>query len=259
MLYAILIVVVICFLALLGAMIWLWSKNPTGLIAWWNQRIGSECDLQDGVNPLYQNAWTGPNPVATQFHHLIHLNHDNILIEVQAARQELGSTFDIGNPWVKDETPWHPMWVRFMGEWAPTSHQLPTLRKIASLFPDVITLHISIFEPGSTVIEHKGSSRAIHRYHYGLKIPAHDRGLKIGGQEFQWQEGEGFICDDTLPHSAWNHTNEPRIVILADIFRPLSRINRIGSRAIYTLLQQTSTPQLVDQEVKRPSRILTSQ
>lgn len=222
-------------------MVWFWIRNPGGLINWWNTRISPEAP------PFYQNAWDGANPRATQFHHLIHLNHDNILIEVEASLQDskpraaISNNWDANHQWwIPNEMAWNPLWIRFMGKWADGAHRFPTLKKIAALFPEVTTLHISVFEPGATLVEHQGPFKGVNRYHYGLKVAPNDNGLKIGSQNFKWEAKEGFIWDDTLPHSAWNHTDTQRLVIFGDIFRPLSTLNSYGSRLIYTLLQQTA-------------------
>ena len=244
---------------------WLWYRDPYYLVTWWNRRIKAECDQQDAISlngiPSYQDAWQCCSKTATELHRLIQLNHDDILAEVEEtikhydgvpagagacssfAESLIPETVNdidwVQNKWMKNEDRWQPIWVRFMGDWAGSADKLPTLKRIVSLFPDVTVLHVSIFSPGTTLVQHKSPSRAVHRYHYGLKIPYGDVGLKIGGYDVKWKEKEGFIWDDTLAHSAWNHTSEPRIVIFADIFRDLSTVNSVGSKVIYSLLQRT--------------------
>jgi beta-hydroxylase len=138
-----------------------------------------------------------------------------------------------------DETRWKPIWVRFLGDWAGTADRLPTLKKIVAELPGVSLLHVSIFYPGTTLSQHRGPARVVHRYHYGLKIPEGDVGLNIDGHEVHWHEREGFVWDDTLPHSAWNHTDSPRIVIFADVFREFSPLTALGSNLMYSLVQRT--------------------
>lgn len=239
-------IVFIIFMIILAT--WLWYRNPYYLVTWWNRRIKNECDQQD-ANPLngipsLHDIWNCSNKTAIELHRLISLNHDDILSEVIETMNNydgvpMNEIDCVQKNWLKDENRWRPIWVRFMGDWAGSANRLPTLKRIVSLFPDVSILHVSIFYPGTTLVEHRGPSRAVHRYHYGLKIPEGDVGLKIASYDVKWKEKEGFIWDDTLPHSAWNHTSEPRIVIFADIFRELSPINSGGSKLIYSLLQRT--------------------
>lgn len=246
--YRILIIVAIIAIIIIVVSVWLWYQNPYYLINWWNRRIQNECDRQDvfslnGV-PSLHDAWECPNKSAMELHRLIRINHDDILAEVVETMKHyngfpMNEMDDVQRTGFKDENRWRPIWVRFMGGWAGSADRLPTLKKIVSLFPDIPILHVSIFYPGTTLVEHRGISRSVYRYHYGLKIPSGDVGLKIAGFDIKWKEKEGFIWDDTLPHSAWNHTLEPRIVIFADVFRELSTMNAIGAQMIYSVLQRT--------------------
>lgn len=248
MIYRILIIIIMIIIIGIVIVAWLWYRNPYYLVTWWNRQIKDECDKQDshplnGI-PSYQNAWESSNKTVTELHRLIQINHDKILDEVTETMKHYNGVpmndIDwVQRQWLKNEDRWRPIWVRFMGEWAGSAERLPVLKEIVSLFPEITILHVSIFYPGTTLVEHRGPSRAVHRYHYGLKIPDGDVGLKISGYNVKWKEREGFTWDDTLPHSAWNHTSEPRIVIFADIFRDLSSINAAGSQLIYSLLQRT--------------------
>jgi len=263
--YRILIIMIIIIIVVVILIIWLWYRNPYYLVTWWNNRIKDECDRQDcnflnGI-PSYNNAWDCPNKTATELHQLIYINHDKILGEVLEVMKHYDdihmNNMNLGQyQWLKNEDRWRPIWVRFMGEWAGSAENLPTLKKIVSLFPEISILHVSVFNPGTTLVEHRGPSRAVHRYHYGLKIPYGDVGLKIGGFDVKWKEKEGFIWDDTLPHSAWNHTSEPRIVIFADIFRELSPINSLGSKLIYSMLQRTKHVQHIKNRLQQEGIII---
>jgi hypothetical protein len=248
MIYRIIAIIIAFIIFFIILAVWLWYRDPYYLVTWWNRRIKAECDKQYSL-PLngitsYHYSCDCSNKTATELHRLININHEQILADVlETMKNYTGfpmSEIDwVQRKWLNNEDRWRPIWVRFMGEWAGSAERLPTLKHIVSLFPEVIILHVSIFYPGTTLIEHRGPSRAVHRYHYGLKIPEGDVGLKIAGFDVKWKEKEGFIWDDTLPHSAWNHTSEPRIVIFADIFRDLSSINATGSKLIYSLLQRT--------------------
>lgn len=246
--YRILIISIAIMIFIIVVSVWLWYKDPYYLMEWWNRRIKAECDKQDEFTlngiPSYHDAWDCPNKSAMELHRLIRINHDDILAEVletmkQYSGMPMNEIDSVQGNWLKKEDRWRPIWIRFMGEWAGSADRIPTLKKIVSLFPDVSILHVSIFYPGTTLLEHRGISRSVYRYHYGLKIPDGDVGLKLDGFDIKWKEKEGFIWDDTLYHSAWNHTLEPRIVIFADIFRELSPINALGSRMIYSILQRT--------------------
>ena len=262
--YRIFIILIIVIIFAMGLMIWLWYHSPYSLIAWWNQRIKSECDAQDCASlngiPSYQDAWESSNKTVTELHRLIHINHDQILAEVLETMKHYGgipmAELDAAQKWLKTEERWKPIWVRFMGEWAGSAERLPTLKQIALLFPEVTIMHVSIFYPGTTLVEHRGPSRAVHRYHYGLQIPKGDVGLKIAGYNVQWKEREGFTWDDTLSHSAWNHTDEPRIVIFADVRRELSLVNSLGSNLMYSLIQRTQHVEQIKTKLAREGIVI---
>lgn len=227
---------------------WFWYHNPCQIITWWNRIIRSECDQQDahplnGI-PSYHNAWDSSNRTAQQFHSLVSLHHEDILSEVlQAINEYDGLSSEETNwessHWLKDERKWHPIWIRFMGQWAGSSERVPSLKKIASFFPQITALHVSVFRAGAGLVEHRGPNRITQRYHYCLQVAENDIGLRIAGFDVKWKEREGFVWDDTLEHSAWNHTSQTRIVIFADILREFSLINSIGSTIIYNLMQKS--------------------
>ena len=45
------------------------------------------------------------------------------------------------------------------------------------------------------------------------------RELLIDGETYHLHEGEGFLWDDTFMHSAVNRSDQPRVVLLFDVFR----------------------------------------
>lgn len=263
--YGYMLITIIIMITTIVLVIWLWYRDPHQLIVLWNRQIKAECDKQDAYSlngvPSYHDAWDCPNKTVTEFHRLINLNHDQILSEVLATMQQYPATsIDETNwpqyKWLKAEDRWHPIWVRFMGAWAGSAERLPTLKQITSMFPEVTTLHISVFHPGTTLVEYRAPFRAVSRYHYGLQVPDNDVGLKIEGFDVKWKDKEGFIWNDTLPHSAWNHTSKPRIVIFADIFRNLSFVNDTGSKLIYSLLQRSSPVIQIKQQLQQEGVII---
>lgn len=237
MIYHILSIIVALIILIITVIIWAWYKNPKDVITWLNTRI-------DKDDEVIINAWDSGDKNIIEMNQLIVINHDDILAEVNDIIKDydnitMNEIPSINEEWLKNEDKWRPIWIRFMGEWSKTANKLPTLKRIASLFPNINMLYVSVFHPGMTIIQHKGVERSVHRYHYGLKIPENDIGLKIGNTDVKWEEKEGFIWDDTISHSAWNDTDQERIVIFADVFKDLSMINTISSNMIYSLSQRT--------------------
>ena len=221
------------------------------LIDKWNYFIKNDCDKQDeqDINtingiPSYHNAWDSKNKTIIQLHKLITINHDLILKEISDNFITLDNftTFDNLNTFdnfttSNNLTENKSILIRYMSKWSSIADKIPTLKNIVSFFPDIANVNISIFYPGSTISEQKGRSKIFQKYHYGLQIPYEDVGLKIKGYNVNWVNGSGFVWDDTLNHSIWNHTLKPRIVIFADVFRKFSYFKNLGSKYIYRMLK----------------------
>lgn len=94
----------------------------------------------------------------------------------------------------------------------------PQTAKILKQIPHIYTGGISLLKAGAVIKPHKGKTKGIIRCHLGLKIPQ-NCGLKVAGKTKQWKEGSMLIFDDTSEHSAFNKSNEDRVVLLVDIKR----------------------------------------
>lgn len=219
-----LIVAALTLLSLVVFLAWIWPKDPYFLFQWWNRQISWACDEQDihGINgiPSLRDAWNCPCSAARRLHRSIILNEEIIRKEVREAINSSGKGVS-------------ELWVKFLGD--STVSPFPTLSRIAVEIREVVLMNVSICWPGATQIEHRGPSRAVYRYHFGLCIPRGDSGLRILDRKMKWREGNGFVWDETLPHSLWNRTSEPRILICADVLRDLDWIGNLGSRIIYNM------------------------
>ncbi|MGZ8999333.1 MAG: aspartyl/asparaginyl beta-hydroxylase domain-containing protein, partial [Allosphingosinicella sp.] len=45
-------------------------------------------------------------------------------------------------------------------------------------------------------------------------------GFRVGNEIRHWEFGKALIFDDTIEHEAWNDSQEDRIVLIFDIWRP---------------------------------------
>lgn len=60
------------------------------------------------------------------------------------------------------------------------------------------------------------------RYSLGLITPNSDQsGLIADGNDYHWKNGESITFDETYMHSAYNHSDQVRIVSMTDVTRPL--------------------------------------
>lgn len=92
------------------------------------------------------------------------------------------------------------------------------------LTAELIKVHIpghgaagfSVLLPATRINPHLGYQGAFLRCHLGLQVPLGDCGLQVGDESRGWEEGKAIVFDDRVRHSAWNLTNEERIVLLVD-------------------------------------------
>lgn len=100
----------------------------------------------------------------------------------------------------------------------------PNTCKLLEQMPEVRCAMFSILMPGMHIPPHKGPFTGALRYHLGLSIPKDRKNcyITVNKQNYYWKEGEGVLFDDTYEHEVKNDTNEIRIVLFADIVRPLT-------------------------------------
>ena len=142
----------------------------------------------------------------------------------------------------------------------------PETTRLIERIPGMKTAFFSILLPGKRIPEHRGPYKGVLRYHLGLRIPqATERcGIRVGGEVRHWQEGKSLLFDDTFPHSAWNDTDDIRVVLFLDIVRPLrfpwSAINQALIQLVaWSPFVQSGKKNLEAWEKKKPSAADTRQ
>ena len=90
----------------------------------------------------------------------------------------------------------------------------------------------SVLAPGALIPAHHDGCNYKLTLHLGLVVPD-DCGITVGGESRHWQEGHCLAFDDTFLHSAYNHSERPRICLLVDVWHPdVSAIERKALRAL---------------------------
>jgi hypothetical protein len=222
------------------------------ILTWWNAYLNDIRNAQnqaDTVNPRIsslQVASQSKHLGARRLETLIQINHDAILQEVHSLLNsgyrgiKMADIDPIQARTFRPQQGWITLWVKFIDCWAGTASSLPTLRRIVDIMgEDISLLHVSIFLPGTSLPRHEGISKGVLRYHYGLEIPEGPTGMTINDQPFRWTQGQGVVFDDTLPHTSFNHTKHPRMVIFADLPRDLNPIMYRINWAMMRLAQRT--------------------
>jgi len=122
-------------------------------------------------------------------------------------------------------------WIRH-GNW----RAFPKTRAILDKVPNVTFTVLSVLEPHSEIKPHYGDTNTIIRCHLGLIIPGGypELGLRVGGEGRVWEEGKVLMFSECYLHSAWNYTDQQRMVLVFDIMREeyLPKQNIICSKVL---------------------------
>jgi aspartate beta-hydroxylase len=121
--------------------------------------------------------------------------------------------------------------------------KMPNLARLLRECPEVKSATVSFLAPRKHIPRHRGPFRGIMRFHLGLQIPKEASGrpatiMMIDDQEYRISDGECLLWDDTFPHEVMNNSDEPRIALLLDVWRPNMPVDmEILSRIIVSAVQ----------------------
>ena len=91
----------------------------------------------------------------------------------------------------------------------------------------------SILEAGTHIQPHHGMLNTRLICHLPLIVPS-DCALRVGNETRSVEAGKMMIFDDSIEHEAWNRSNDIRVILLFEIWRPeLSAAERAGLTALY--------------------------
>jgi len=81
------------------------------------------------------------------------------------------------------------------------------------------TVMFSLLRAGARIAPHTGTHNTRLVCHLPLVVPPDCR-FRVGNEVREWEEGKILIFDDTIEHEAWNDSNQDRMVLIFDIWRP---------------------------------------
>jgi aspartyl/asparaginyl beta-hydroxylase (cupin superfamily)/DNA-binding SARP family transcriptional activator len=94
------------------------------------------------------------------------------------------------------------------------------------------TAMFSVLKPRTRIPPHTGSSNVRTVVHLPLVVPD-GCGFRVGAETREWREGEAWGFDDTIEHEAWNDSDQPRAILILDVWNPLlSKAERAAVRAV---------------------------
>ena len=96
------------------------------------------------------------------------------------------------------------------------------------------TIVFSLLKGGARIAPHTGMFNTRLICHLPLIVPPGCR-FRVGNEVREWEEGKLLIFDDTIEHEAWNDSEEDRVVLIFDVWRPeLSEQERYELTALFS-------------------------
>jgi aspartyl/asparaginyl beta-hydroxylase (cupin superfamily) len=77
----------------------------------------------------------------------------------------------------------------------------------------------SLLRPGARIPPHTGEVNTRLICHLPLIVPA-GCSLRVGNDTRALVEGKAWVFDDTMEHEAWNPSDQSRVILLFEIWRP---------------------------------------
>jgi aspartate beta-hydroxylase len=104
-------------------------------------------------------------------------------------------------------------------ERCPKTAALLAAAPLADVPGEAPTAFFSLLEPHTHIPPHTGVTNTRLVVHVPLVIP---RGcsFRVGSETREWRAGQAWVFDDTIEHEAWNNSDEPRAILIVDIWNP---------------------------------------
>jgi aspartyl/asparaginyl beta-hydroxylase (cupin superfamily) len=77
----------------------------------------------------------------------------------------------------------------------------------------------SVLAPNTRIPPHTGVTNARATVHLPLIVPR-GCGFRVGAETREWVSGKAWVFDDTMDHEAWNDSDEPRLILIFDVWNP---------------------------------------
>ena len=82
----------------------------------------------------------------------------------------------------------------------------------------------SLLQPKTHIPAHTGVSNTRLVVHLPLVIPP-GCGFRVGSETREWALGQAWVFDDTIDHEAWNRSDQPRAILILDVWSPYLSTN----------------------------------
>jgi len=111
------------------------------------------------------------------------------------------------------------------------------LNRLPQRSPSIL---FSLLKPHTRIPPHNGLVNTRLICHLPLIVPAGCR-FRVGNETRSWEEGKAWVFDDSIDHEAWNDSDQTRVILLFEIWRPeLSERERDLVQALFAALDAQS-------------------
>ncbi|RZV37809.1 MAG: aspartyl/asparaginyl beta-hydroxylase domain-containing protein, partial [Acidimicrobiales bacterium] len=157
---------------------------------------------------------------------------------IQELETYLENTHDYGRPYLAHMSDGEESWEHLRGseDWnALHLYKDAEKQSCASSFPETLTtledaplvemfgtpmeVFFSVLKPNTHIPPHFGLSNSRLTAHLPLIIPR-DCKIRVADQTHHWRRGELFLFDDSFDHEARNDSDEVRVVLIFETWRP---------------------------------------
>jgi aspartyl/asparaginyl beta-hydroxylase (cupin superfamily)/Tfp pilus assembly protein PilF len=101
----------------------------------------------------------------------------------------------------------------------PQTAALLAAAPLADVPGNAPTAFFSLLKPKTRIPPHTGVTNTRLVVHVPLIVPL-GCGFRVGSDTREWQLGRAWVFDDTIEHEAWNDSDEPRAILIIDIWNP---------------------------------------
>ncbi|HEV2539194.1 MAG TPA: aspartyl/asparaginyl beta-hydroxylase domain-containing protein [Frateuria sp.] len=118
---------------------------------------------------------------------------------------------------------WKRFYLKWYGEPLASAEALcPRTVELLQAVPSIKAAMFATLAPHSKLNPHRDPFAGSLRYHLGLITPnSRDCRIFVDGQEHAWGDGKDVVFDETYVHWVENNTDQTRVILFADVERPL--------------------------------------
>ncbi|MBT8115426.1 MAG: aspartyl/asparaginyl beta-hydroxylase domain-containing protein [Arenicella sp.] len=120
-------------------------------------------------------------------------------------------------------TGWTRFYLKWYEDYLPSAvDQCPKTVEVLKKTPSIKAAMFASLPPGGELKQHRDPYAGSLRYHLGLVTPnSDDCYILVDGHRHSWRDGKDVLFDETYIHEAYNKSDQPRIILFADVHRPM--------------------------------------